>query len=41
MEESNQELFNLTASFEDGSAVLHASESNESGCDNFEGVNLK
>lgn len=41
MEESNQELFNFTASFEDGSAVLQASESNESGCDNFEEVNLK
>ena len=36
MEESNQELFNFTASFEDCSAVLQASESNESGCDNFE-----
>lgn len=41
MEESNQEVLNFTASFEDGSAMLQASESNESGCDNFEEVNLK
>ena len=40
MEESNQELLNFTTSFEDDSAVLQVSESNESGCDNFE-VNLK